>query len=1019
MSRKFRFFIVTISFLLLMTANILGQERTGTIEGLIKDSQGALIPGAVVKVTGTGVNRTVTTNEDGFYRIPSLPPGVYSVESSATNFAMGKRNNDVVVTLGNITNVTMSLQPGQVDATITVTTQDLPQIDVTDSKAATNLSAEVIERIPKTPNFASVLKYSPSTRPEPNGGGFQVDGASGSENTFVIDGQEVTNFRTGVLNFNNNIPTQFVQEVQVKTGGFEAEFGGATGGVVNVVTKGGGNSFNGNIGFQFFVPKLQTSPNLIQSGSNTTLTYIQPPPTEGTAFLPSFTIGGPIVKNRIWFFTSHAPQYLPGDITWRFADGTQNRYLNSVRQDYSFFRVDSQITNNLRVYGTYTYNPLRSLGIIPTFGSLFATATATAAPLPGSQSEQGGRQPAQAFTFAGNWSPTNNLVIDVRGGRTYLNQKLVNYGIPNETRFRCITAGPQCAAGFSNIPTNTLINKDISIRKTFGASASYFVNNSVLGRHNIKGGYESNYLSNDVDSGNFSNGETRLFFGQTFPDLNGNPRGAGVGEIGYGYLQRNGVFGFAKSNSQAIFVQDSWSPVKNLTLNLGARFEKENVPAFNADQGGTEINFNWMDKFAPRLGFSWDVRGNGKLKVHGFFGRFYDRFKYELPRGSFGGDTFLRDYFVILGANPSPFFYTRTYALANAYRQNNFRVNSNAPGVNLVDPDLKAVRQTEYAVGFEYGLSKDFVLAGRYFRKNLDRTIEDVGVPDALGNETYYIANPGFGIVQQSLISGVPPTPKAIRQYDAMEIRLDKRFSNDFFFNANYTYSRLYGNYGGLASSDEAGRNSPNVNRVFDLPFEPFTPAGVENLGLLPTDRPHVFKFSGGYNLNWRNLFNGKMDKFGANSTNFSIFTTLQSGTPVTSRVDLLDVATVVLNERGDLGRTSKFTQTDFAVSHQYQFGRDNRFRLAFDLNILNLFNERNEMGRYELITLGVFAEGLSGFPATRADTIRAIFNNPNGLRTQIQNLIGTPGFTTDARFNQPNLFQFGRSVQFGFRFMF
>lgn len=844
MSRRI-LLIFAMVFTIFHGGNALGQERTGSIEGVIKDTQGASIAGATIRVLGTGVNRTVSSNEDGFYRISSLPPGNYSIDATASNFASVKRDNDVIVTLGNVTSVNMSLQPGQIGATVNVTTDDLPPIDVSDSKAATNLSADVIERLPKSPNFTSLLKNSPSTRPEPNGGGFQVDGASGSENTFVIDGQEVTNFRTGTLNFNNNIPTQFIQEIQVKTGGFEAEFGGATGGVVNLVTKGGGNTLNGNVGFQFFIPKWQASPNLIQTSDSASLGYIAPPAPEGTSFLPSFSLGGPIVKDRLWFFTSHAPQYLPGDITWKFSDGTTNRYRNDVKQDYSFFRVDSQIANSLRVYGTYTYNPLRSVGIIPSFTSLFATGTASAAPNPDSQAEQGGRQPAQAFTYAGTWTPANNVVIDVHGGRTYLNQKLSNYGIPNITRFRCITAGPQCAAGFSSVPTNSLTNKDISIRNTFSASASVFFNGG-LGRHLLKGGYDLNQISNDVDSGNFSNGEIRLFFGQTFPDLNSNPRGAGPGEIGYGYIQRNGVFGFAQSKSQALFLQDSWNPIRNLTLNLGVRIEDENVPAFNAEQGGTEIKFSWLEKFAPRLGFAWDVLGNGRLKVHGFFGRFYDRFKYELPRGSFGGDTFLRDYFVIQGANPDPFFYTKTYALANAFRQNNFRVNSNLPGVDLVDPDLKAVRQTEYSAGFEYGIGRSMVFAGRYFRKNLDRTIEDVGVPDAFGNETYFIANPGFGIVNRSVISGVPPTPKAVRQYDAMELRLDRRFANNFFFNANYTFSRLYGNYGGLASSDEGGRNSPNVNRVFDLPFEPFTPAGVENLGRLGTDRPHVFKFNGG-----------------------------------------------------------------------------------------------------------------------------------------------------------------------------
>ena len=104
------------------------------------------------------------------------------------------------------------------------------------------------------------MKIAPSTRPEPLNGGFQVDGASGSENTFIIDGQEVTHFRTGVLRANDNLPFSLVQEVQIKSSGFEAEFGGATGGVINVVTKGGGNEWHGEFGSRFRPGSWQGSP---------------------------------------------------------------------------------------------------------------------------------------------------------------------------------------------------------------------------------------------------------------------------------------------------------------------------------------------------------------------------------------------------------------------------------------------------------------------------------------------------------------------------------------------------------------------------------------------------------------------------------------------------------------------------------------------------------------------------------------------------------------------------------------
>ena len=111
--------------------------------------------------------------------------------------------------------------------------------------------------LPKGTGFASLLKTVPGTRPETRTGGYSVDGASGGENVFVIDGQEVTNYRTGTLNDTYNVPTQFVREVQVKSSGFDAEFGGATGGVISVVTKGGSNDLHGEFGIQFETPKLE------------------------------------------------------------------------------------------------------------------------------------------------------------------------------------------------------------------------------------------------------------------------------------------------------------------------------------------------------------------------------------------------------------------------------------------------------------------------------------------------------------------------------------------------------------------------------------------------------------------------------------------------------------------------------------------------------------------------------------------------------------------------------------------
>ena len=134
----------------------------------------------------------------------------------------------------------------------------------------------------------------------------------------------------------------------------------------------------------------------------------------------------------------------------------------------------------------------------------------------------------------------------------------------------------------------------------------------------------------------------------------------------------------------------------------------------------------------------------------------------------------------------------------------------------------KRLRQSEYTIGVDQELMTNLIFSARYTHKQLDRAIEDVGVFNSQGSEAYIIGNPGLGLVCDVSTSGNQPCVKAQRDYDALEVRVDKRASN-WFFNASYTYSRLFGNYSGLASSDEAGRASPNVSRLFDLPFAAYT----------------------------------------------------------------------------------------------------------------------------------------------------------------------------------------------------
>src|SRR6185503_4617014 len=305
-----------------------GQETTGSIEGNVKDTAGAFVPNVTLTITnagasssgttttgtGSGFKRTITTNEEGFFRILQVPPGVYDVVTTASGGFGEARYENVAVTIGQSTQLSLTVKPGSSVTTVDIVASDVAPVDTSSSAIQSTISAQKIELIPKGTGFTGLLKTIPGTRPESRTGGFSVDGASGGENVFVIDGQEVTNYRTGTLNETYNVPTQLVQEIQVKSSGFDAIYGGATGGVVSVVTRGGGNEFHGEVGIQWEVPKFNGAPrkllsrftssdNLVQS-----TTYFQPNKPSGVNTFPTANVGGPVDKDRLWFFGSYTPQ---------------------------------------------------------------------------------------------------------------------------------------------------------------------------------------------------------------------------------------------------------------------------------------------------------------------------------------------------------------------------------------------------------------------------------------------------------------------------------------------------------------------------------------------------------------------------------------------------------------------------------------------------------------------------------------------------------------------------------------
>ena len=1077
--KKIGFLMQTLAAVLLFSAIALGQETTGGIEGTVKDPNDAVVPNVTITITtaqqaatgttttgtGTGFRRMVTTDGDGFFRATQIPPGVYEVTtSSASGFAEARYEN-VVVSIGRNTQLDIKVAPGASTTTVDVGVSDAP-IDTTNNAITNSITAQKMELLPKGTGFASLLKTVPGTRPESRTGGYSVDGASGGENVFVLDGQEVTNYRTGTLNETFNIPTQLVQEVQVKTSGFNAEYGGATGGVISIVTRGGANDFHGEAGMQFEVPKFNGTPRPLLAGAagastfTRTPEYFFPEKAQGTNVFPTANLSGPIVKNRLWFFGSYTPQVFQTDVNTRYFTNTgaatrtlvaTQKFSRTTTYEYAFARLDASPLDNLRLTGTFLWNPVVQTGSLPTqsFSNVSTTAIIFSdtglrfsdygplgrLPEDVYRPKQGGRQTSNLVTFSGVYTPRSDIVIDGRYSRGFLNEKLGNYFVPQFVEVAACTRD----AGAAPFPCTTTGSssqtvRDISIRETYEFSGAYLFNGG--GRHELKGGYQRYTVLNDVQSGNNLYGQLSFFIGpnRMVSTLDGRVTNT-PGAIGSAIMRRTGTVGKGSNLSQGIFIQDKWQPISKLTLNIGVRFEQENLPTFNGIPSG--VDFDWTDKIAPRLGFAYDIFGDGNTKLFASYGKFYDRVKFALPRGLFGGDIFLEDYFEIFPGENSGMFnlgnvvngYTGPSPCpatgfitpgARSRCQKNLRVNANEPDASpyengAVDPNLRPFQQTEITFGVERQLNRLYTLRIRYTYKNVDEAVEDAGIVNSDGNEAYIIGNPGRGLHLETLTAlGYERSTRPKRRYDGLEVTFDKRLSSDWYFHANYTFSRLHGNYTGLTSSDEPhlvdGRLSPGVSRAFDLPFIGFSAEGLPDNGPLPTDRPHVFNIYGAYVFDWMGS--------SSNSTEFSAFQTIASGTPMTTSIyGQSSVTPQLFYHRGDLGRSPTFLQTDFSVTHRYRFGSDNRYAMALDVNFLNLFDSDTVTGIYPTMNTSTSRPSASGLG--RSDRDYANQYTSGALLPVILNHIATTTNQRDLRYKLPQLFQGPRIVRFGFRFMF
>ena len=878
---------ILIAVTLLIASFSYAQKTSGELHGTVVTTGNAPVPGVKVTITSPKLmgQKVAVTDEDGSFKFGALVPGFYAVKAELKGFKTTIQEN-VNVSLAGTTTIKMDMEIGTITEMIRVTASEAA-VDITSSSVSTNVKKEFFEALPKGRDFESMVMMAPSTVEGRNGISFS--GATGLENLFVVDGINVTDVEHG--DGSTNVVYEYIDEVEVKTSGYAAEFGGALGGVVNIITKSGGNEFHGSAMFNYRSDKLEAERRIGYSGINDIKTY--------NYFDFGLGVGGYLVKDKLWFFAATTPSFRKrtyeqvNDYTKLMVSGETDE-----KQYYFSGKLTFKLAENHNMTFSVFGDPRKEEGGNP--------GTLTDPNSDYEYSDTGG-----TYNFVGKYEGLfgNSWMVNVLVGRYWDHTRLLplsgNMDNPMLIYYYGAGGRPQSYTeggfGWYSDPADKW-------RWTVTADVTKYI-----GDHTVKIGVNFfRAISDRYD--NYTGKYYRVIYPQRYQD-----------NYGWKYIDRTRTtVGNAYTDIMALYVQDSFK-IGRLQLNLGVRFERQAIHATDTSQffkpHEAVIDWGFDDQIAPRVGFTYDIFGDMTTKIFGSYARYFEMVPLNMNCRTFGYELDQRDYYSDTGV----YHHTKSYG--------------HAPPP--IQPGIKAPYQEEYILGIERQLSKDVSISIRGVYKNLGRYFEDLSFD---GGSSYFIANPGEWIPEgfvyendlpQDMLDRCPEEywyfPKPYRWYKALEVVLRKAYSNNYQFMLSYTYGRAKGNTMGFAFEEYQNQNDPNITGLYDFPELMYN---VD--GFLTNDRKHQLKFDGSYTFDFGLSMGMSLRYYG--------------GKPYTwvGHNEWYGWM-VLLEQRGTSGRLPNVFTIDIHGEYSFNMGKNVKLTIFCDLfNITNFNKETRIQTRYD-----------------------------------------------------------------------